>query len=125
MAAFDLAAKLGAQRLLAIADAKDRHARLKHRLRGARRVLVQHRSRAAREDHAFRLQLGEGFCRRLERVDFAIDTGLAHAPRNQLRDLAAEINDEDGLVLAHGEPLGNLASRRNAWVESQHQADSR
>ncbi|MNU62375.1 hypothetical protein D3C71_516010 [compost metagenome] len=41
-------------------------------------------------------------------MDFAIDTRFADAARNQLRHLAAEIDDEDAVgmsYLGHGEPL--------------------
>ncbi len=41
-------------------------------------------------------------------MDFAIDAGFAHAARNQLRHLAAEIDDENAVgmsYLGHGEPL--------------------
>ena len=94
MAAFDLAAELMRHRLLAIADAKHRHARLIKLDRRQRRVVVEHGRRAAGEDHGPRLHLGEGFARALERHDLAVDAFLAHAPRNQLRDLRAEIDDE-------------------------------
>ena len=35
----------------------------------------------------------------LKRNDLAIDAGLAHAPRDQLRHLAAEIDDQQLVVL--------------------------
>jgi hypothetical protein len=44
-------------------------------------------------------------------MDLAVDADLAEAPRNQLRHLAAEIDDEGAIVLAgvgvecHGERL--------------------
>ncbi len=37
--------------------------------------------------------------RLVERHDLGIDAGLAHAPRDQLRHLAAEIDDQDFIVL--------------------------
>ena len=40
----------------------------------------------------------ERFGRLLERHDLAIDAVLAHAPRNQLRDLGAEIDNENDVV---------------------------
>ena len=46
----------------------------------------------------------EGLLGRLERHDLGIDALLAHAPRDQLRHLAAEIDDEDLVVL--GLPSG-------------------
>src|SRR5690606_18769451 len=108
MATFDDTAELGAERLLAVADAEDRHARIEHRLRGARASLGGDRSRATGKDHALGLHLVE--CRGgiLERMDLTIDAGLANAARNQLRHLAAEIDNEDAVgmgCLGHGEPL--------------------
>ena len=58
----------------------------------------------------------EGLLGGLERNDLGIDAGLAHAPRDQLRDLAAEIDDEDGVGMSgvlHGGRLKKRASRRN------------
>ena len=52
VAALDLAAELQRKRLLAVADGKDRHARIEHRLRRARAALVGHRGGPARKDHA-------------------------------------------------------------------------
>ena len=46
---------------------------------------------------AFGLDPLEGASADLERHDLAIDAGLAHAPGDQLGDLAAEIDDEDGV----------------------------
>ena len=42
----------------------------------------------------------EGLFRRLKRVDFAIDTGLAHAAGNELGDLRTEIDNEDRIMPA-------------------------
>src|SRR5690606_15499954 len=108
MTALDNAAELGAERLLPVADTEDRHARSEHRLRGAGASLGGHRSRATRKDHALGLHLLKCGCGILERMDFTIDAGLANAARNQLRHLAAEIDDEDAVgmgCLGHGEPL--------------------
>jgi hypothetical protein len=49
-------------------------------------------------------------------VDFAIDPGFADAARNQLRHLAAEIDDENAVgmgYLGHGEPLKKMAALGN------------
>jgi len=108
VAAFDLAAELGAHRLLAIADAEDRQAAVEDDLRRARASLVQRRGRAARQDDRLRLQPVETFFGGLEGDDLAIDAGFAHAACDQLRYLAAEIDDEDAVgmcCLGHGEPL--------------------
>jgi hypothetical protein len=59
----------------------------------------------------------------LERNDFAVNARFAHAPRDELRHLAAKIDDENGVwmcCLGHGEPLmksafpGNRANHANA-----------
>lgn len=110
MAAFYRATQLGAECLLAVADAEDRNACIEHSLRRARASLCRYRCRAAGENDALRLQFLEGFVRALKRVDFAIDAGFANTARNQLRHLAAEIDDEDAVgmgYLGHGEPLKN------------------
>src|SRR6202011_4752530 len=46
----------------------------------------------------FRLHRREGGFGFVERDDFGIDAVLAHAPRDQLRHLGAEIDDEDFVV---------------------------
>ena len=71
-------------------------------LRRARRALVGHRARPAGEDHRLGADLGEGALGALERRDLAIDARLAHAPRDELRHLRAEIDDQH-LVVAIGD----------------------
>ena len=97
MAAFHFAAQLGAQGLLAIADRQDRQAAIDHRLRRARAAFIGHRSRPARQDYAFGLHPREGRLGGVERHDLGIDPRLADAPGDQLGDLAAEVDDEDGI----------------------------
>ena len=96
MPALDCSAKLGAQRLLAIADAEYGNAGIEHRLRRAGRIIIQHGRWPPGEDDAFRRKLFKRGGGQLERVDFAVNPRLAHPPRDQLGDLAAEIDDEDG-----------------------------
>jgi hypothetical protein len=79
--------------LLAIADAQDRQAAVEQHLRRAGAVGGH---AGDRKDDALGLHpLERGFGLR-ERRDFGIDPGFAHAPGDQLRDLAAEIDDQDG-----------------------------
>ena len=104
MAALDLAAELLRHGLLAVADAEHRHAGVVDRGRRERRALVEHRGRAAGEDHALRPHRAEGLLGLLERHDLAIDPLLAHPPGDELGHLRAEIDDQD-LVVA-GEPVG-------------------
>ncbi len=98
------AAELRRHRLLAVADAQDRHPGIVDGGGCQRRVLVEHRGRAAGEDHSLRPQRGKGRFRLLKGHDLAIDLLLAHPPRDQLGHLRAEIDDENLVVL--GEPAG-------------------
>src|SRR5690606_7131524 len=88
MAAFHLSAQLRTHGLLAIANAEDRNALVKDRLRRSRRPDIGRRMRTAGKDNTLRLQPFEGLFSRLKRNDFTIDIGFAHTTRNQLRDLA-------------------------------------
>ena len=63
------------------------------------RALVGDRARAAREDHGFGLELGEGALGGLEGRDFAIDAGLAHPARDELGHLRAKIDDQHLVVM--------------------------
>ena len=108
----DHSAKLVRHRLLAVADRQDRQAGIEEVLRRARAVFPHHRRRTARQDDPLGLQPLERFVGGIERRDLAIDAGLAHAARDQLRHLAAEIDDEDGFVglNRHGGALRSGAS---------------
>ena len=143
MAALDNAAELRCHGHLAIADAEHGNAGIEDRLRRARRARLVHRFRAAGEDHRLRLHLRERRFRLLERHDFGIDALLAHPARNQLRHLAAEVDDQNlvmrrghlGALLAdrlgccHGKQLNNPWQARNpekaAWAAKARSASSR
>ena len=98
MPGLDLAAELMGHRLLAVADAEHRHARVKQFPRRQRRVLVEHRGRAAREDDGGRLHPREGLGGLLIRHDLGVDLLFAHPARNELRHLGAEIDNENLVV---------------------------
>ena len=93
-----LATRLFAQHLFAIADAEDRHVGGEDVVGNARRAGFGDRRRATRQDHRLRAEAIKGFATFGEGDDFGIDPGLADAARDQLRHLAAEIEDEDGAV---------------------------
>ncbi len=105
MPALDLAAELFGERLLAVADGENRHGRLEDFFRRARAARFRRRGRPARQDHRLRLQPLKRLGGSREGMDLAIDAGLAHAARDQLRHLRAEVHDEDGIML-HDVPFG-------------------
>ena len=110
MPGLDLAAELLREQLLAVADGQHGNARVEDVLRRARRPLVRDRARAAGKDHRLRRNLRKGLLRALKRRDLAIDARLAHAPRDELRDLRAEVDDEH-LIVTLGDVVGE--SRRS------------
>src|SRR5262249_15124705 len=111
----DLAAKLRTHGLLAIADAEHRNVGLEDDLRGAWAAYVDGGMWTAGEDDCLRTYALERGLRRLERNDLGMDPRLANTARNQLRHLAAEIDDEDsvGRGVLHGGRLEKDASRCN------------
>ena len=117
MPALDQAAELLRHRLLAVADAEDRHARDVDLGRRKRRVRLEHRGGSARQDHALRPQRPERLLGFLERHDLAIDSFFADPPCNELGHLRAEIDDEN-LVVA-GEPVRTGAAREGG-IEQGH-----
>ena len=99
--ALDGAAELGGHGHLAVADAEHGHAGIEDQLRRARRAFLVDGFGPAGEDHRLRLHLPERGFRLLERHDLGIDALLAHPARDQLRHLAAEIDDQN-LVMRRG-----------------------
>src|SRR5262249_55436194 len=116
MTALDLAAQLLRHRLLAVADAEHRNAGLVDLLGRERRVLVEHGGGPAREDDALRPHREERLLGLLERHDLRVDALLAHAPRDELRHLRAEIDDEN--LVVHGCGFvgrGSRGVKRRGW----------
>ena len=96
---FDRAAQRRAHRLLAVADSEERDAERVDALVGARRLGLGERCRPARENDAPRRQAFDLARPRSVRPDLAVDPGLAHPARDQLRHLRAEIEDQN--LLGH------------------------
>src|SRR6185312_6988841 len=94
----DLAAELSADRLLAIADAENRHAQREDFVGHARAERLDDRGRTAREDHRLWAEGCDLVIAQIEGMDLAIDAALAQAPCDELRHLAAEIEDEDAVL---------------------------
>ena len=108
----DMPAKLHHHRLLAIADTKNGQSAVKNYLRGTRGVGVCGGCRAAGQNDALWLHPRKRRLGIVERRDFGIDPGLAHTARDQLRNLASEIDDQDGVGrfavcfgVWHGQPI--------------------
>ena len=91
------AAELRAHGLLAVADAENGDARREDLLRHARALLEGDRCGPAGQDHAVGAQPVESLGGGVERGDLGIDPRLAHPAGDELSDLAAEIDDQDGL----------------------------
>jgi hypothetical protein len=107
----DAAAQLLMKRLLAVADGEQREPAVEEHLRSARAVLPSDRCGSAGEDDALRPEALERFFSGVEGGDLAIDAGLADAARDELRHLAAEVDDEDGFggLNRHGEPIESMS----------------
>ena len=103
MAAFHLAAQAMHHDLLAVADAEDRDAHVKDACGRHRRAFGKDGGGAARKDHRLGGEgLQEGVVHLVEGMDLAIDVQLAQATRDQLRHLAAEVDDEKAVMGALG-----------------------
>ena len=98
MPGLDAAAELRAHGLLAVADAEHGNAGVEDFLRRAGAADVDRRMRTAGQNNSCRLGALEALFSRLEGHDFRVHSSLADAARDELRDLAAEIDDEDRAV---------------------------
>ena len=96
-----LAAQQLHHQLLSVADAQHRHAQLIHALVAAGCILFQHARRAAGENHAHGVLRANRLQARVIGQDAGIHMAFAHAPRNQLRVLSAEIQNDDFLCFRH------------------------
>ena len=108
-----LAAELLVKRLLAVADAEQRQAAVEQNLWSAGAFSIDDGRRAAREDDPLGIETIERLVRGVERRDLGLDAGFADATSNELRHLAAEIDDEDGFggLDRHGEPIESRPQR--------------
>ncbi len=101
MAALDRAAQLLGHGLLAVADAQHGHVGREDGGMGGGRLALGHRGRAAGEDDPSWVEgLDLRVVDRLERQDFAVNPGFAHAAGDQLGNLGTEIDDQQ--TVGHG-----------------------
>ncbi len=114
----DPAAQFVAHRLHAVADAQHRDPKAEGDRRRPRCRTFGHRGRAAREDDRPRVEVAHLAVADRIGVDFAIHPALAHAARDQLGNLAAEIDDQDAVghqvwssKLSRADPTGRRSNR--------------
>ena len=116
----DVATELVGHQLGAVADAEDRDLAGPDGRIGARGALVVDRVRAAGQDDRAGpapLELG---VRRVVREELGVDVELADAPGDELGELAAEVEDDDGLAVLGvgggrvGRPASDPGRRRSA-----------
>src|SRR4029077_13599912 len=93
----DAPAELLCHGLHAVADTEHRRAELEHRSGRVRCICRGHRLGSAGENHAARTKVTYLRVAHIPGVDLAVDAELAHAPRDQLRVLGAEIQNEDAV----------------------------
>ena len=109
----DVATELVGHQLGAVADAEDGDATGPDGRVGPGSARVVDRVRAAGQDDrpgAAPLQLG---IRRVVRQELRVDVELADAPRDELGELAAEVEDDDGLAVVGVGRAGRSADERS------------
>ena len=110
----DLAAEFRGERLHAVTDAKHWRAGGQQRIADLRRALRSYGFGAARQNDAFRRECGDLLRGRIPGQDLAVDADLAYAARDELRVLAAEIDDENALCVTL------ILTLRGQWLSSSY-----
>src|SRR5262245_7249061 len=119
VAGFNLAAELGAHGLLTVADAENGYTGLENLIGRARAAHGHSGMWTAGKDNGLWLDSAKAFIRGLEGNDFGKDARLADAPGDQLCNLTAKINDQNGVRMGggfHGGRLKKETSRRNGCL---------
>ena len=91
----DLAAERPRHQLMAVADAQHRHPQREQPRVDLRRARLVHRRRTTAEDDPGRTPGPELVRAQVVRNDLGVDVRFPHTPRDQLRVLRAQIDDED------------------------------
>ncbi len=99
---FHLAAQCGRHRLHAVADAQYRHAEFEHGVSDTGRVVEIDRLRSAGQHDARRREVANLRVIHVPGINLGVHAALAHAARNQLRVLAAEIENQDAVRMDVG-----------------------
>lgn len=90
-----------AHELHAVADAQHRHARIEYGRIHFRSPFRVHAGRAAGEDDAFWVVRQDLFRRLRVRKDLAVNAAFPDAPRDELRVLSAEVDDDHCFLMFH------------------------
>src|SRR5439155_4422080 len=110
-AGLDFTAELVREQLHAVADAEDGFTRVQHVAWHQRRAGRVHAGGAAGQDEAPGPQRPHALLGRIVRDQLAIHMVLAHAPRNELAVLRAEVDDRDRVALRARAHLGRTNRR--------------
>src|SRR4051812_32089109 len=103
------ASKVRSNQLHSVANTEDRNVELLKEIRShTGSSFICHARWSAREDHALRPPCQDLIDAQVKRMDLAINSLLANAPRDQLGILRAEIENEDEFVLHYKCTGGNL-----------------
>ena len=108
----DAPTELLRHRLHAIADAEDGHAQRVHDRRRLGRLLIGDGLRTARENDAPSAERAHFGIADVPGMDLAIHAVLADAPRDQLRVLRTEVEDEDAMRVDVRRVHGGCGERR-------------
>ena len=103
--------------LVPVADAEHGYPEVEHARIQARRALLVHRRRAARQDDAGGTHPAELADREVVRDDLGVDVALADPARDQLRVLRPEVDDQDGarVVVRRGVSQWPIPTRCCVW----------
>src|SRR6185503_1410873 len=94
LARMDATAQVAREELHAVANAQNRNALREHRGWKLGRAGLVHARRPSREDDSLRVERRKRHRVEVRRADLGEDTELPRAPRDQLRELRAEVEDE-------------------------------
>jgi hypothetical protein len=111
-APLDAAAELLRHQVHPVADAERRHAELEQPRVDARGALGVHRRGAAGQDQRGRVSAAELVGGRAVRDELGVDARLSHPAGDQLRVLAAEVEDEHRTVVVHRAIVAEAGLRR-------------
>ena len=104
MPGLDATAQLRRHGLHAVTDPQHRHAEIEYGIGHPRRLVPDHGRGPAREDHAARIEFAQLRVVPVPGMDLGIHAELPDPPRDQLRVLRTEIENQDALVvdIGHG-----------------------